>query len=75
MEFGLSWQNIDQNGQTSREDFFNQDIKDLGYLPNKVVPQFSAYELKRGSVIPATLINGSIPICWTYHRLGEPKRL
>ena len=51
-------QNVDQNGQTSKEDFFNQDIKDLGYLPNKVVPQISPYELKRGSVIPATLITG-----------------
>lgn len=48
----------DQNGQTSKEDFFNTDIKDLGYLPNQVVPQQSRYELKRGSVIPATLISG-----------------
>jgi type IV secretory pathway VirB10-like protein len=51
-------QNIDQNGQVSKEDFFNRDIKDLGYLPNKVVPQLSYFELKRGSVIPATLITG-----------------
>jgi type IV secretion system protein VirB10 len=51
-------QNVDQNGQTSKEDFFNQDIKDLGYLPNQVVPQMSPNELKRGSVIPATLITG-----------------
>ena len=51
-------QNLDQNSQTSKEDFFNQDIKDLGYLPNKVVSQMSPYELKRGSVIPATLITG-----------------
>nr|WP_064250732.1 IncP-type conjugal transfer protein TrbI [Rhizobium leguminosarum]OAP88880.1 conjugal transfer protein TrbI [Rhizobium leguminosarum] len=49
---------VDQNGQTSKEDFFNADIKDLGYLPNQVVPQQSRYELKRGSVIPATLITG-----------------
>ncbi|KQV83440.1 IncP-type conjugal transfer protein TrbI [Rhizobium sp. Root1220] len=49
---------VDQNGQTSKEDFFNADIKDLGYLPNQVVPQQSPYELKRGSVIPATLITG-----------------
>lgn len=48
----------DQNGQASKEDFFNADIKDLGYLPNRVVPQQSHYELKRGSVIPATLITG-----------------
>ncbi len=49
---------VDPNGQTSKEDFFNADIKDLGYLPNQVVPQQSPYELKRGSVIPATLISG-----------------
>ncbi|WFU06858.1 IncP-type conjugal transfer protein TrbI (plasmid) [Rhizobium sp. CB3171] len=55
---GLMGQNVDQNAQSSKEDFFNQDIKDLGYLPNKVVPQMSLYELKRGSVIPATLITG-----------------
>ncbi|MFK0278730.1 IncP-type conjugal transfer protein TrbI [Ensifer sp. NPDC090286] len=55
---GLTGQKGDQNGQTSKEDFFNQDIKELGYLPNQVVPPLSAYELKRGSVIPATLITG-----------------
>lgn len=58
MKSGLLGQNVDQNGQTSKEDFFNQDIKDLGYLPNRVVPQFSPYELKRGSVIPSTLMTG-----------------
>ncbi|MCA1440782.1 IncP-type conjugal transfer protein TrbI [Ensifer sp. IC4062] len=58
MQSGLMGQNIDPNGQTSKEDFFNQDIKGLGYLPNKVEPQMSPYELKRGSVIPATLITG-----------------
>jgi len=58
MKSGLLGQNVDPNGQTSKEDFFNQDIKDLGYLPNQVVPQLSLYELKRGSVIPATLITG-----------------
>ncbi|MBB3302829.1 type IV secretion system protein VirB10 [Rhizobium sp. BK077] len=58
LKSGLMGQNVDQNGQTSKEDFFNQDIKDLGYLPNQVVPQMSPYELKRGSVIPATLITG-----------------
>ncbi|MDO3445444.1 IncP-type conjugal transfer protein TrbI [Agrobacterium sp. V1] len=58
MKSGLLGQNVDANGQTSKEDFFNQDIKDLGYLPNQVVPQLSLFELKRGSVIPATLITG-----------------
>jgi type IV secretion system protein VirB10 len=55
---GLGGQNVDPNGQSSKEDFFNADLKDLGYLPNRVVPQQSIYELKRGSVIPATLITG-----------------
>ncbi len=55
---GLGGQNVDPNGQTSKEDFFNADLQDLGYLPNHVVPQQSLYELKRGSVIPATLITG-----------------
>lgn len=58
MKSGLLGQNADSNAQASKEDFFNQDIKDLGYLPNQVVPQLSPYELKRGSVIPATLITG-----------------
>ncbi|MBX5273220.1 IncP-type conjugal transfer protein TrbI [Rhizobium sp. NLR17b] len=55
---GLGGQIGDPNGQSSKEDFFNADLKDLGYLPNRVVPQQSAFELKRGSVIPATLITG-----------------
>ncbi|MBW9089811.1 IncP-type conjugal transfer protein TrbI [Rhizobium wenxiniae] len=55
---GLGGQNVDPNGQNSKEDFFNADLKDLGYLPNRVVTQQSLYELKRGSVIPATLISG-----------------
>lgn len=60
MKSGLMGQNAEPNGQTSKEDFFNADIKDLGYLPNQVVPQQSRYELKRGSVIPATMITGII---------------
>lgn len=55
---GLGTQNIDPNAQRAKEDFFNADLKKLGYLPNKVVSPTSAYELKRGSVIPATLITG-----------------
>lgn len=46
------------NGQASKQQFFNQDLKDLGYLPNQVVGTVSSFELKRGSVIPATLISG-----------------
>ncbi|QPB24815.1 IncP-type conjugal transfer protein TrbI [Rhizobium sp. 007] len=64
MKSGLMGQNVDPNGQTTKVDFLNQDIKDLGYLPNQVVPQMSPYELKRGSVIPATLIaslNSDLP--------------
>jgi type IV secretion system protein VirB10 len=55
---GLGGQNADPNAQGAKEDFFNADLKELGYLPNHVVPQQSPFELKRGSVIPATLITG-----------------
>ena len=58
LEGGSAGQNADPNKQLSKEDFFNEDIKELGYLPNRVVPRLSPYELKRGSVIPATLISG-----------------
>lgn len=55
---GLGVQNVDPNRQNSKEDFFNADLKDLGYLQNRLVPQQSPFELKRGSVIPATLVTG-----------------
>lgn len=55
---GLAGQSRDPNGQAQKEDFLNADLKDLGYLQNGVVPQQSPFELKRGSVIPATLITG-----------------
>ncbi|AMS45445.1 IncP-type conjugal transfer protein TrbI [Aminobacter aminovorans] len=58
LKAGLGAQNLDPNGQGTKEDFFNADLKQVGYLPNRVVPQQSRYELKRGSVIPATLITG-----------------
>lgn len=58
LQAGLGGQNLDPNGQRTKENFFNADIKELGYLPNRVVPRQSLYELKRGSVIPATLITG-----------------
>jgi type IV secretion system protein TrbI len=51
-------QETEPNGQAGKEDFFNRDIKELGYLPNQIVPQMSAFELKRGSIIPATMITG-----------------
>ncbi len=50
-------QGVDPNGQASKEGFLYRDIKDLRYL-NQVVPQLSSFELKRGSVIPVTLITG-----------------
>jgi type IV secretion system protein VirB10 len=55
---GFGTQNIDPNGQGAKEGFFNADLKKLGYLPNKMVAPTSTYELKRGSVVPATLITG-----------------
>lgn len=55
---GSSGQKADPNGQADKKYFFNQDIADLGYLPHSVVPQQSPFELKRGSVIPATLVTG-----------------
>jgi type IV secretion system protein TrbI len=55
---GIAGERADPNGQRAKEDFFNADLKELGYLPNRVVAQQSPFELKRGSVIPATLITG-----------------
>lgn len=76
MKSGLMGQNVDPNGQTSKEDFFNADIKELGYLPNRVVPQQSRFELKRGSVIPATMITGDqLRFARPDHGAGEPKCL
>ncbi|CAD7036191.1 conjugal transfer protein TrbI [Pseudorhizobium endolithicum] len=49
---------LDENGQASKELFFNEEIREAGYLANRVKPPVSPYELKRGSVIPATLITG-----------------
>jgi len=58
LQAGIDGENLDPNGQRTKEKFFNADLKELGYLPNRVVPQLSPFELKRGSVIPATLITG-----------------
>lgn len=55
---GGAEQGADWNGQAGKIDFFNQDTASVGYLPNRVVPQQSQFELKRGSVIPATLVSG-----------------
>lgn len=48
----------DPNGQAAKAGFLNQEVTDAGYLAHAVVPQQSPFELKRGSVIPATLITG-----------------
>jgi type IV secretion system protein TrbI len=66
MQAGLGGQGArpDPNNQVGKDAFFNQEISDLGYLPSQVGPQMSPYELKRGSVIPATLqtgINSDLP--------------
>lgn len=54
----LEGKEADPNLQASKEAFFNSDIKELGYLPKGVIAAQSPFELKRGSVIPATLITG-----------------
>jgi type IV secretion system protein VirB10 len=51
-------QQLDPNGQGKKEDFLNSQAVKAGYLGKPVVAQQSAFELKRGSVIPATLISG-----------------
>lgn len=64
LQAGAAGQNADPNGQGAKAAFFNQDIRDLGYLPNPVVDPLSPFELARGSVIPATLItaiNSDLP--------------
>jgi type IV secretion system protein VirB10 len=58
LQAGLNGQTLDPNGQIKKEAFFNADLTKLGYLPNQVVAPRSLYELKRGSVIPATLVTG-----------------
>lgn len=56
MQSGM--QDTDPAGQEAKDRFFNQDVADLGYLPKSAVSQLTPYELKRGSVIPATLVTG-----------------
>ncbi|MHB0952005.1 MAG: IncP-type conjugal transfer protein TrbI [Allorhizobium sp.] len=55
---GLTAMNQDPNQQSAKEDFLNHQYDGPGYLPNRPTPQSSPFELKRGSVIPATLITG-----------------
>jgi type IV secretion system protein TrbI len=51
-------QDPDFNDQSGKSAFINQNIKKNGYLSNRVSPRSSPFELKKGSVIPATLITG-----------------
>lgn len=58
LQAGANSQNADPNGQASKQKFFNQDIADLGYLPNSSSSNCHPMSLKRGSVIQATLVTG-----------------
>lgn len=49
---------IDSNGQLAKADFLNQRVIGPGTSQNTLAMPRSPYELKRGSVIPATLITG-----------------
>ncbi len=48
----------DPNGQDAKQAFLDRNRSEAGYLDAEIVPQSSPYELKRGSVIPATLVTG-----------------
>lgn len=58
MRAGSTGQQTDLNNQSGKSEFLNQSQSDPGYLPHRVTPAQSPYELKRGSVIPATLVTG-----------------
>lgn len=55
---GPSDARADPNIQGEKRTFFNQEINEVGYVSGQVIEPMSAYELKRGSVIPATLVTG-----------------
>src|SRR3954447_25480174 len=48
----------DPNGQSGKLSFLNQQTDAQGYLTHVVQQPLSPYELKKGSVIPATMITG-----------------
>ena len=48
----------DPNGQSGKISFLNQQTDAQGYLAHFVQQPLSPYELKKGSVIPATMITG-----------------
>ena len=58
LKAGIGGQAADPNGQQAKEDFLDRDPKSSGHLATRVVGPSSPYELKRGSVIPATLVPG-----------------
>ncbi len=51
--------NVDTNGQAENKDFINQTKQGLtDYSSEKVKDPMSPYEIKTGTIIPATLISG-----------------
>ncbi|PPJ49181.1 conjugal transfer protein TrbI [Rhizobium sp. KAs_5_22] len=58
LQAALAAANQDQNQQSAKEDFINRRDNSPGFLANSQVPPSSPFELKRGSVIPATLMTG-----------------
>ncbi len=55
---GMVSGNSSDNGQAGKEAFLSQSASDPGYLAHAVIGQRSPFELKRGSVIPATMVTG-----------------
>ena len=49
---------FDPNGQRNKTAFLDQHREENGHLDDSISPQRSTFELKRGSIIPATLITG-----------------
>lgn len=58
MQAAFSAASQDSNQQLAKEDFINRKDSQPGFLESRQVPPSSPYELKRGSVIPATLMTG-----------------
>ncbi|MET3588058.1 type IV secretion system protein VirB10 [Pseudorhizobium tarimense] len=58
IEAGLTETAADPNRQRDKQAFFNSDLVEAGYLDRQVTSPVSRYELKRGSVVPATLVTG-----------------
>lgn len=58
MQAALVAASQDQNRQSAKEEFVNRRDNGSGFLATGQVPPSSPFELKRGSVIPATLMTG-----------------